>query len=79
MKEKIKEALREVMEDNSLKLDDTTNIITEVGLDSIQTIEFLLVLEEKLGKEFDYENLQYEMFESIEKLAEELKKNEKKE
>lgn len=79
MKEKIKEALREVMEDNSLKLDDTTNIITEVGLDSIQTIEFLLVLEEKLGTEFDYENLQYEMFESIEKLAEELKKNEKKE
>ena len=70
MQQKIKELLAKVIEDDS-RMDtwnNNTSILNDVGLDSLQLIQFLLTIEEELGVEFDYENLQYEWFETIETL-----------
>lgn len=71
MEQKIKNLLAKVIEDNSYI--DTwtceTSILDEVGLDSLQLIQFLLSIEDELGVEFDYENLKYEWFASIGTLA----------
>lgn len=56
---------------------EDTDILNDVGLDSIQLIEFLLMIEENEGIEFDYENLEYDMFSSIGKLAERLEEMKK--
>lgn len=67
MEQKIKNLLAKVIEDDSQieNWNANTSILNDVGLDSLQLIQFLLTLEEELGVEFDYENLQYEWFETI--------------
>lgn len=78
MKEKMIEIIKEILlkvTENEVEAEtwnENTDILNEIGLDSIQLIEFLLMLEENVGIEFEYENLEYDMFSSIRKLADEL-------
>jgi acyl carrier protein len=59
MKDKIKNILGVVKEDPELpnKIPDHADIINDVGLDSLQLLNFLLLLEEKLQIEVNYEKL----------------------
>ena len=72
MKEKMIEIIKEVLlkvTENEVEAEtwnENTDILNEIGLD------FLLMLEENVGIEFEYENLEYDMFSSIRKLADEL-------
>lgn len=67
MEQKIIEILSEIKEDetlkNSLSLD--SNIIDDVGLDSLQMIKFILMVEEVFNKEIDYEKFEFSYLESI--------------
>lgn len=71
MEKKIKELLVKVLGDDTYLNDwnSDTSIINDIGLDSLQLIQFLMALEDELDIEFDYENLQYEWFESIATLS----------
>ncbi|NEW06393.1 acyl carrier protein [Paenibacillus sp. SYP-B3998] len=46
-----------------------TDIIQEVGLDSLQMIDFVLAIEDTFGLEIDFETFDYEHMSSIEKLV----------
>ncbi len=69
--EKIKLILEEVAGEPSLakKLSSSTDIITEVGLDSVQMINFVLVLEDEFGIEINFEKLDYSIFNSVDSLV----------
>lgn len=51
---------------------ENTDILKDIGIDSVQLIEFLLKIEENIEVEFDYENLEYDMLSSIGLLAKKL-------
>jgi acyl carrier protein len=69
--EKIKELLIEVTGDPSWgeQLTGATDIINEVGLDSIQMINFVLMMEDEFGIEIDFENFDYTNFNSLDALC----------
>lgn len=60
----VKSLLIEVLEKNgreeALRAED--NIATELGIDSIQMINFFLLLEDKYNIVFDYESIEIENF-----------------
>lgn len=64
IKEKIINILTEVTEGKTSekKITDETNIIDEVGLDSLQMINFILMLEDNFDLEIDFDEIEYEMF-----------------
>lgn len=55
--ERIKSFLCEVKGDHDLyeKITDRTNLIEDVGIDSLQLINFLLKIEDEFDVEFDFE------------------------
>lgn len=67
IKEKIKEILAEVKETPQLldTLSDDSDIITEVALDSLEIINFILKIEEKFDLEFDFDHFDYFHLKSI--------------
>ena len=69
--EKIKEILCEIKEDPSLmtKIQENTHIINEIGLDSLQMINLVLVIEDEFKVEIDFEKFDFSYFNSIKKLA----------
>ena len=46
-----------------------TDIINDIGIDSLQTVRFLMALEDRLGISIDYEELSFDDFSSIRALA----------
>ncbi|MBR0418671.1 MAG: acyl carrier protein [Erysipelotrichaceae bacterium] len=72
MEEMIKELLAEIIEDDSAKKswNCDTDIINDIGIDSLQLVRFLLAVENRLGMTLDYEDLKFEYFSSIRTLAE---------
>ena len=72
MKDKIKNMLGIVKEDAELpdKISDHANIINDVGLDSLQLLNFLLLVEEKLQIEINFENLDARYLSSISNFCE---------
>jgi len=68
MFDKIKEILAKVKEDANLTdaLRPDSDLINEVGLDSLQMIGFILEVEETFLVEIDYENFDLEHLKSIE-------------
>lgn len=50
-------------------LPDTADLIDDVGLDSLEMLQFMLELEEKLGIQIDFEQLEFAYLRSIERLA----------
>jgi acyl carrier protein len=70
MEEKIKMIIRiiaDVVENDSLldTLNADTNIIDEVGLDSLQMINMMLGVEEQMGVEIDFDNFELSNLSSI--------------
>lgn len=72
MKNKIKKLLSEVKENSILAntLSDDADIINDVGLDSLQLINFVLKIEEEFDIELDFEDLDYSHLTSISSLCE---------
>lgn len=68
----IKELLAEVMGDDAQpgSWNDDTDIINDIGIDSLQIVRFMLALEDRLGISLDYEDLSFDDFSSISRLAE---------
>jgi acyl carrier protein len=67
IKEKIKEILAEVKETPQLTdtLSDDSDIITQVALDSLEIINFILKIEEKFDFEFNFDHFDYSHLKSI--------------
>lgn len=59
---KIREIITEYTGNTQIKNDD---VLLEVGVDSFSMIEIVVIIEEKLGIEFNPENLNYETLKSI--------------
>lgn len=69
MKEKIKEILCDIKSEDSLTKENITedaDIINDIGLDSLQLINFLLRVEDEFGIQVDFDNLDLKCFESLE-------------
>lgn len=72
MEKKIIDILNKVLENdehNSLSLTENTDIINEVGLDSLGMIDFMLKLEENFDIEFDFNHFDITYFSSVKNLA----------
>lgn len=67
MDKKVIEILADIKEDDKLKdsLTGESSIIDDVGLDSLEMINFLLMIEEEFGKEINFERLEYSNLASI--------------
>jgi acyl carrier protein len=52
------------------QLDDSADIIEDIGLDSLQMMEFMLEVESQLDLEIDFEKLDFSYLKSIEKFSE---------
>ncbi|CDM70315.1 hypothetical protein CM240_3198 [Clostridium bornimense] len=67
MDKKIIEILADIKEDEKLKdtLTGESSIIDDVGLDSLEMINFLLMIEEEFKKEINFERLEYSNLSSI--------------
>ena len=58
--EKIEEALREILSgsvDSSVDLASNTNFVSDLGLESIQVLEFVMEVEERFDIAIDMESL----------------------
>lgn len=62
MREKILKLLNEVVESNYTMEDIKYNpdIISDLGLDSLQIINFILLIEEELGIEIDFDDFDFD-------------------
>jgi Phosphopantetheine attachment site. len=71
LEEIIKTLLAETIEDMGAKesWNTDTDIINDIGIDSIQIVRFMLSLEDALGVSLDFEELSFEDFSSIGALA----------
>ncbi|AKG34764.1 acyl carrier protein [Paenibacillus durus] len=80
MFESIKEIIIKVKEDESLRntLTPESDLINDVGLDSLQMINFILEVEDRFGVEIVYEDLDYNSLLSIERFIDFLNGMEKK-
>ncbi len=67
--EKIKELLAEILSENSPvsaeEIDENASLLDEVGLDSLQLINFILRVEDEFDIEIDFENLDQEHLASV--------------
>jgi acyl carrier protein len=59
------------------QLADSADIIEDVGLDSLQMMEFMLEIESQLNLEIDFEKLDFSYLKSIEKFSEVLQQMKK--
>ena len=67
MQETIKKILSEVKDIPvaSITLSDDTDIINDIGLDSLQMVTFMLKLEEALDIEIDFDSLDFSTLMSV--------------
>jgi len=66
----LKDVLAELRGDPDLKaLPDTASVLTDVGLDSLELLQFMLEIEASLALQVDFEQLSYEHLESLAELA----------
>ena len=75
--ERVKSILMEVKSLNATDVNWETNvdIIDDIGLDSLQIINFLLKLEDQLNIEIDFEEFNYNHLRSLDKFCNFLEKN----
>ncbi|SEB06966.1 acyl carrier protein [Pedobacter hartonius] len=69
---KLKAILETVIErpGAAIEFSDDANIITDIALDSVEMIEFMLEIEENFGIEINFDELDLSYLKSIEVLAE---------
>ncbi len=72
LEEVIMTKLAETIEDEQAKenWNGETDIINEIGLDSIQIVRFMLAMEDYLGVSLNYDDMSFDDFSSIKLLAE---------
>jgi acyl carrier protein len=77
----IKAILGKLKRDESMaaQLSDEADLIDEVGLDSLEMLQFMLEVEERLGLQIDFEALEFDYLRSIRVLAEFLDRTPRKE
>ena len=75
--EKVKTILMEVKSLNATEVNwsGNTDIINDIGLDSLQIINFLLKLEDKFNIEINFEEFNYNHLRSLDKFCNFLEKN----
>lgn len=68
----IKVILGKLKRDESIatRLSDEADLIDEVGLDSLEMLQFMLEAEERLGLQIDFEALEFDYLRSVRVLAE---------
>ena len=66
----LKDVLADLRSDPDLRnLPDTASVLRDVGLDSLELLQFMLEIEASLAIEIDFERLSYEHLESLADLA----------
>jgi acyl carrier protein len=67
VKERLKEMIVEITENESLRgtMRDATDLINGVGLDSIQMVNFILMIEDEFSLEIDLESFNIDILKSI--------------
>jgi acyl carrier protein len=67
----IKDIVARLKRDPALatRLDDTADLVEGVGLDSLEMLQFMLELEEKLAIQIDFDQLEFAYLRSIARLA----------
>jgi acyl carrier protein len=66
----LKNVLADLRGDPDLKnLPDTASVIGDVGLDSLELLQFMLEIEAALAIEVDFERLSFDDFDSLNDLA----------
>ena len=66
----LKDVLADLRGDPDLKnLPDGASVLSDVGLDSLELLQFMLEIEATLEIEVDFERLSYDHFESLAELA----------
>ena len=66
----LKDVLAELRGDPDLRaLSDTASVLTDVGLDSLELLQFMLEIESSMSVEIDFELLSYEHLDSLVDLA----------
>jgi acyl carrier protein len=80
MENKMITLLSEIKEDKELgkKVSASSDIVHDVGLDSLQMINFFLKIETDFGIEIDFENFDFSYLSSIKNLCEFLEKHQAK-
>lgn len=71
MEEKIKMILEEVIDNPEVSsmINNETNIISDIGIDSLKMISFIVKVEEELNVYIDFEKFSYDHLTSIDKFA----------
>ncbi len=65
---KVKKIIVEIVEDSDLRIEnitDSANIVEDIGLDSLQLINFMLRIEDEFGIEIDYDDLDMQCLSSV--------------
>ncbi|PUA34626.1 D-alanyl carrier protein [Paenibacillus elgii] len=57
--------LKDILNDQDVHITTNLNLVNDLNIDSIQLINFILKVEEKLGIDIDYQGIQLEHLESI--------------
>ena len=66
----LKAVLADLRGDPELKnLPDDASVLSDVGLDSLELLQFMVEVEARLAVEVDFERLSYEQLESLTDLA----------
>jgi acyl carrier protein len=66
----LKDVLADLRGDPELKnLPDNASVLGDVGLDSLELLQFMLEVEARLAVEVDFERLSFEQLESLTDLA----------
>ena len=66
----LKDVLADLRGDPELKnLPDDASVLSDVGLDSLELLQFMLEVEARLAVEVDFERLGFEQLESLTDLA----------
>ncbi|MFM7447980.1 MAG: acyl carrier protein [Leptolyngbyaceae cyanobacterium] len=76
MQETIKKVLGEVKDTSisAISFSDDTDIINDIGLDSLQMVTFMLKLEEELSIQIDFDSLDFSTLMSVRSLCDFLSK-----
>lgn len=77
MEKTIIKLLAEIKEDNNIIdiCNSETKIIDDIGLDSLQMVNFFLRIEEELGIEIDFDTFDFSNLYSVKTLTEYIAKN----
>lgn len=71
MENEIRNILLEIVDNSEISgnITSETNIMTDIGLDSLKLINFIVKIEEELNVSIDFDKFDYEHLTSINKLS----------